>query len=64
MKFVPKESKSQRVIIGSGNGLAPDRCQAITWTYVDLFHKYLYVSPSLNELTCNGLLSYQCQAIT
>ena len=30
------------VIIGSGNGLVPDRHQAITWTNVDTDHWNIY----------------------
>ena len=37
--------------IGSDNGLAPARRQAIIWTNVGMFYWHIYVSLGLNELT-------------
>ena len=34
--IVPKGFNWQYVSTGSGNGLAPNKCQAITWSSVDL----------------------------
>ena len=34
----------------SGNGLVPNRCQAITWNNDDPIHLDLYISPSLDGL--------------
>ena len=51
LKFVPTgRLNRQEVIIGSVNGLAPVRCQAITWTNDYRAHCKIYASPSLNEL--------------
>ena len=38
------------IIISSGNGLAPNRRQAIAWTNDDPVHGCLYVAPELSEL--------------
>ena len=40
----------QYVIIGSDNGLAPNRRQAIIWTNDDLVHWRIHASLGLNEL--------------
>ena len=48
LKFVPKW---QYVSIGLGNGLAPNRRQAITWTNDDLVHWCIYVALGGDELT-------------
>ena len=32
----------QQISIGSGNGLAPNRCQAIAWTIADLFSLHFW----------------------
>ena len=45
------ESNWQYVSIGSGNGLTPNRRQAITWTNADPLHWRTYASLGLNELT-------------
>ena len=42
----------QLVIIGSDNGLAPSRRQAIIWTNDGLIYWHKYASVSLNELSC------------
>ena len=44
-------SKYQYVSIGSDDGLAPNRRQAITWTNTGPVYWCIYVSFSLNELT-------------
>ena len=38
-----------KVNIGSGNGLAPNRCQAITRTNDGLVHWCFYLSPTIND---------------
>ena len=43
LKFVPKDSMDNEVSIGSGNDLAPNRRQAITWTNGDPVH---FVKPN------------------
>ena len=51
LKFVsrsPIDNKKAR--IGSGNGLAPNRRQAITWTNADPIHWRTYAAPGGNEL--------------
>ena len=42
-KFVSVGSDWQEVSIGSGNGLAPNRQQAITWTNADPVHWCIYI---------------------
>ena len=37
--------------IGSDNGLAPNRWQAIIWTNVGMLYWCIYASLGLNELT-------------
>ena len=44
-----------RYMFGSGNGLATDWWQAITWTNADYFCRYM-MSPGLNELNHHGLV--------
>ena len=44
-------SNWQYSCIGSDNGLAPNRCQAIIWTNDGIVYWCIYVSLSLNELT-------------
>ena len=39
LKFVPKGIIANKGSIGSGNGLAPNWRQAITWTNADLVHR-------------------------
>ena len=52
LKFVPRIHLNwQSVSIGSGNGLAPNRWQAITWTNDDPVQWLIYASPGLSELT-------------
>ena len=41
--------ESFEIIIGSGNGLAPKRRQAITWTNDDLVQWRIFASPALKE---------------
>ena len=48
--FLSQESTWQWVSIGSGNGLAPSRWQAITWTNADLVHWRIYAALSGDEL--------------
>ena len=45
LKFVPS--------IGSGNGLGPNKRQAITWTNADPVHWGIYVALGGDELMCN-----------
>ena len=40
----------QYVILGSDNGLAPNRRQAVIWTNDDLVHWRIHASLGLNEL--------------
>ena len=54
LKFVPK-GLIDNVSIGSGNGLAPNRWQAITWSNADPFHWCIYVTLGVDELIQWGL---------
>ena len=47
-EVVPKVSNWQSVTIGTGNGLAPKRCQTITWTNDELFYWRIYAAIGLN----------------
>ena len=44
-------SNKQFCSVGSGNGLAPDRWQAITWTNADPFLRPIFVAQVGDELT-------------
>ena len=44
LKFVPKGPIDKKVSVGSGNGLAPTRRQAITWTNTEPFHWRIYAA--------------------
>ena len=44
-------SNWQRVCIGSGNGLVPNRRQAITWTNLDPVHLCMYAALGGDELS-------------
>ena len=44
-------SNWQYIIIGSGNGLAPNRPQAIIWTSDGLVNWHIQASLGLNELS-------------
>ena len=46
LKFVP----IPKVSIGSGNGLAPNRPQAIAWTNADPLHWRIYAALGEDEL--------------
>ena len=46
----PKLALGKKVNIGSGNGLASDRRQAITWTNADSVHRRIYAAPGGDEL--------------
>ena len=59
LKFVPKGQIGNKVSIGSGNGLAPYRCQAITWTNVDPAHWCHIALLGDNELTQWGLVLHK-----
>ena len=49
LRFVPQSVLVQVLVsIGSGNGLAPNRCQAITWNNNDPVHWCTYRSPDKN----------------
>ena len=50
LKCVPGSLNWKKVIIGSNNGLAPNRCQAITWTNDDKILWHHMVSLGHNEL--------------
>ena len=68
LKFVPRspidnmpalaqESNWQYASIGSGNGLAPNRRQAITWPNADPVHWHMYAAlggDELNHYWSNG----------
>ena len=45
------QSNRQYLSIGSVNGLAPNRRQAIIWSNDDPVHRRIYASPGVNELT-------------
>ena len=49
------ENDWQWVSIGSDNGLAPKRQQAIIWANDDLIHWCIYASLGLNGLTQNRI---------
>ena len=44
----------QKVSIGSGNGLAPVRRQAITWINADPVHRRIYAAQGGHELRNNN----------
>ena len=46
--------KGQYALIGSDNGLAPNRRQAIIWTNDGIVYWRIYASPGHNELTEDG----------
>ena len=50
-KSVAKGPIDRKVSIGSGNGLAPNKRQAITWTNADLIHWRIYAALGEDELT-------------
>ena len=45
LKFVPKVTINSSPNIGLDNGLAPNRRQAIIWTYADPIHWCIFVAP-------------------
>ena len=49
-----QESNWQKASIGSGNGLAPNRRQAITWTNADPVHWRTYAALGGDELSKIG----------
>ena len=53
LKFVPKDPIDKKNSIGLDNGLAPNRRQAIIWTYADPIHWRIYVALGADELTLN-----------
>ena len=52
-------SNWQQVSSGTGNGLAPNKQQAITWANENAVYWCRYVSPSLNKLTKLTATIYQ-----
>ena len=48
--FFFQDSNRQWASIGSGNGLAPNRRQAITWTNADQVHWRIYAAVGGYEL--------------
>ena len=54
-KFVPKGLIYNKNSFSSGNGLAPKRRQAITWTNADPVHRCIYAALGGDELTVNGM---------
>ena len=53
-EICPQSSNWQYDTIGSDNGLAPNRCQAIIWTNDSLVYWCIYVTLELDELKlCN-----------
>ena len=56
LKFVPKGPIDKQVNIGSGNGLAPDRRQAIIWTNVDQVHWRTYAALGVYGLTITDFI--------
>ena len=61
LKYVPRGVLDNNVSIGSNDGLASNRWQAIIWSNDDPVHWHIYASSGLNELThwgqCYDLLS-------
>ena len=52
--FIFQGPNSQLIIIDSGNGLAPSRPQAITWTNDDLDPRRHYASRNYGITICEG----------
>ena len=46
-------SNEQNAIIGSDNGMVPNKPQAIIWTNACLVHWRIYASPGLDVLMAN-----------
>ena len=53
LKFVPRSPKAR---IGWGNGLAPNRRQAITWTNDGPVHWRIHAALGGDELTVRGFI--------
>ena len=51
LKFVPRSPIANKAGIDSGNGLAPNKRQAVTWTNDDPVHWRIYVALGRDELT-------------
>ena len=60
---MPRVPISNENIIGSGNGLVPNRQQAIIWTNNDLVHWGLYASIGLSELSWWSPLIYWYESL-
>ena len=54
LEFMPKGPV--KASIGSDNGLAPNRRQAIIWTNADPIHRCIYVALGGDELTQKGFV--------
>ena len=55
LKYVSWGLNRQFSSIGSDNGLAPNRRQAVIWTSVGMFYGRIYVSLGLNELISSNV---------
>ena len=58
LKFVPK-GPINNSSIGSDNGLAPSRRNAIIWTHDGIVYRRIYASLDLHELT-NVIMNISC----
>ena len=59
LKFIPKSPIDNKpAFTGSGNGLAPNKRQAITWTNADPIHRRMYAALGGNELKSLAPLWY------
>ena len=56
-KIPTQESNWEQTSIGSGNGLAPNRRQAITWNNDDPVHWCIYVEVGGDELMQDSITS-------
>ena len=54
-KFVPRSPINNKASIGSGDGLALDRQQVITWTNADPVHWCIYVALGGDKFIFTGI---------
>ena len=57
LKFVPRGPIDNKASIGSGNGLAPNRRQVITWTNADPIHWRIYTAQGGDKSTLIVLIN-------
>ena len=60
--FFPQESNEESASIDSGNGLAPNRQQAITWTNDGLIHLRIYAALGGDELIVELCFEHSVQS--